>query len=239
MAAMTIHRYTARLFLSELILAALSLACAGPAGAQVGPIEPIIVSGGKPSATLASMPEIGADLVIPVEVTVAADGSVSDVVVSTPSGNESADVTAIRFMKEKRFLPALDERAQPVEGKASGTVEILAKTRTKQLKASMKPPNIPSEVARVRKLTCKDFLWEIDRLRNAAASPDVSREIMPWVSLRVYMLDRHLPKDAEPAYLRKWPQALSEAETSCKATPTKLYLADTLMLILDSLAPNK
>jgi TonB family protein len=239
MATMTIYRYTPRLFLSKLILAALALADGSPAGAQVGPIEPIIVSGGKPSATLASMPGIGADFVIPVEVTVAADGSVSAVVVSTPSGNQAADLAAIRFMKEKRFLPALDENAQPVEGKASGNVEVLAKTRTKQLKANMKPPDIPGEIARVRKLTCKDFLWEIERLRHEGASPDVSREIMPWVSLRVYMLDRHLPRDAEPAYLQKWPQALSEAETACKATPTKAYLAETLTQILDSLAPNK
>ena len=168
--------------------------------------------------------------------TVAADGSVTNVVVTTSSGNEAADVTAIKFMKEKRFLPALDSHAQPVEGKALGSVEVNSKTRMKQLKARMKPPDIPNEIE--RKLRCRDFLWEIDRLRQQGASTDLSREIMPWVSLRVYMLDKKLPKDAEAAYLERWPKALAEAEATCKATPDRLYLNDTLVLILESLAPN-
>jgi len=206
--------------------------------AQVGPIEPIILTSAKPSETLANIPELDGDFIIPVEVTVAPDGSVANVVVTTSSGNEAADQTAIKFMTEKKFLPALDADAQPVEGKALGSVEVNSRTRMKQLKASMKPPNIPNEIERVRKLRCKDFLWEIDRLRRQGASTDLSREIMPWVSLRVYMLDKKLPKDAEAAYLERWPKALAEAEATCKSTPERLYLNDTLVLILDSLAPN-
>ena len=218
--------------------AALFLLLANFARAQVGPIEPIIIESTKPSETLANIPELGGDFIIPVEVTIAADGSVTNVVVTTSSGNEAADVTAIKFMKEKRFLPALDSHAQPVEGKALGSVEVNSKTRMKQLKASMKPPDIPNEIERVRKLRCRDFLWEIDRLRQQGASTDLSREIMPWVSLRVYMLDKKLPKDAEAAYLARWPKALAEAEATCKSTPDRLYLNDTLVLILESLAPN-
>jgi len=219
-------------------IAALFVFLADFSCAQVGPIEPIILTSTRPSETLANIPELGGDFIIPVEVTVAADGSVTNVVVTTSSGNEAADVTAIKFMKEKKFLPALDDHAQPVEGKALGSVEVKSKTRMKQLQASMKPPNIPNEIERVRKLRCKDFLWEIDRLRQQGASTDLSHEIMPWVSLRVYMLDKKLPKDAEAAYLERWPKALAEAEATCKSTPDRLYLNDTLVLILESLAPN-
>jgi len=206
--------------------------------AQVGPIEPIILTSAKPSETLANIPELGGDYIIPVEVTVAPDGSVANVMVTTSSGNAAADETAVKFMQEKKFLPALDVHAQPVQGKAQGSVEVNSKTRMKQLKANMKPPNIPNEIERVRKLRCRDFLWEIDRLRSQGASTDLSREIMPWVSLRVYMLDKKLPRDAEAAYLERWPKALAEAETTCKSTPDRLYLSDTLVLILESLAPN-
>ena len=208
------------------------------ARAQVGPIEPIILTSAKPSETLANIPELGGDFSIPVEVTVAPDGSVTGVVVTTSSGNAAADGTAIKFMREKTFLPALDAHAQPIEGKVQGNVEVKTSTRMKQLKASMKPPNIPNEIERVRKLRCRDFLWEIERLRKQGASTDLSREIMPWVSLRVYMLDKKLPKDAEAAYLERWPKALGEAEATCRSTPGRLYLNDTLVLILDSLAPN-
>jgi len=215
-----------------------TLLYAVPACAQLGPIEPIIVSSSKPSETLANIPDMTEDYLIPVEVWVAPDGSVKDVVVSASSGNEAADRTAISFMKEKQFLPALDAKLRPIEARVLGSVEVRSKTRIKQLKANMKPPNISNEVERIRKLTCKDFLWEIARLRNEGASPNVSREIMPWLSLRVYMLDKKLPKDAEPKYLERWPRALNEAEDSCKATPDKLYLTGVLVQIVDSLAPS-
>jgi TonB family protein len=211
---------------------------AAPACAQVGPIEPVIVTSSKPSKTLADIPELREDYVIQVVVTVSADGTVKDVVVRPSSGDAEADTTAINFMKEKQFLPALDANAQPVEAQVLGSVEVHSKTPNKELRANMKAPNTQNEVARVRKLTCKDFLWEMNRLRGQGASPDLSREIMPWVSLRVYMLDKNIPKDAESKYLQKWPKALAEAEQSCQATPDKLYLRDVLMLTLDSLAPN-
>jgi TonB family protein len=207
---------------------------AARAPAQVGPIEPIIVTGGKPSRALADIPDLSADYVVPVEVTVGVDGSVIDVVVSTPSGDEKADKVAIAFMKEKRFLPALDANGKPVEAKAAGTVDIRSKSINKQLKANMKAPNTQNEVARVRKLKCSDFLWEIERLRNEGASTDVSREIMPWVSLRVYMLDKKLPKETEPKLLESWPRVLADAEKACKAAPEKMYLTEVLTPTLDA-----
>jgi TonB family protein len=195
------------------------------ATAQRGPIEPIILAAGKPSATLASLPDLGADYVIPVEVHVAADGTVTSVTVSPPSGNADADQVAVSFMKEKTFLPAIDLHARPVPGVARGSVEIKAATRMKQLKANMKPPNIDNEVARVRKLTCRDFLWEIDRLRTAGASAtgDVSREVMPRVSLRLSLLEHHLPAAAELDYIDRWPQTLIKVESACRKTPDHPY----------------
>ena len=201
--------------------------------AQVGPIEPIIIASSKPGKTLAEIPNMSEDFVVPVEVTVAADGSVQDVVVSPSSGNATADETAIKFMREKRFLPAIDEIGHPIEATALGNVEVKSKSRHKVLKANMKPPNSHNEVTRVRKMTCKDFLWEVDRLRGEGASTDVSREIMPWVSLRLYMADKKITPEAEPKYLAKWPQALGDAEKACTAAPATLYL-EALAPVLDA-----
>jgi TonB family protein len=207
----------------------------GPTLAQVGPIEPIIITGGKPSKALADIPDLKDDYVVSVQVTVAADGSVSDVVVSPSSGDAGADAIAIRFMKEKKFLPALDANGQPAEAKAMGSVEVHSKSINKQLKANMKPPNSQNEVARVRKLSCKDFTWEVNRLRTEGASTDVSREIMPWVSLRVYMMDNGIPSEREPAYLEKWPKVLKDAEKACEAAPEKPYLAGVLTPLLNAI----
>jgi TonB family protein len=204
-----------------------------PALAQMGPIEPIIITGSKPGKALADIPDLKDDLMVSVQVTVAPDGTVSSVVVSPSSGNEAADVTAIRFMKEKKFLPALDANAQPVEAKVMGTVELQSKTINKQLKANMKAPNSQTEVARVRKLTCKDFTWEVSRLHTEGDIVDVSREFMPWVSLRVYMLDNGIASDREAAYLEKWPKVIKEAEKACAAAPEKSFLTGVLTPLLN------
>lgn len=221
---------------TRLVTLALSLSAVTPAWAQLGPIEPIITSSTKPSAAIANIPNLSEDYVIPVEVTVGADGAVQNVVVSTPSGNEDADKTAVRFMMEKKFLPAVDAAGNPVEGTAQGTVEVRSKTINKVLKANMKPGNTSTEVARVRKLSCKDFTWEIARLRDGAKSQALHAEVMPWVSLRLYVMDKKVPKDVEEKLMDKWPGALADAEQQCKAAPQKNFLSDVLMPLLDAAA---
>lgn len=217
----------------RLSLLAAALLAGGHACAQLGPIEPIIIASTKSSEALADIPDTKNDYVVPFEATVAADGTVSDVVVTTPSGEAAVDATVVRFVKEKLFLPALDVAGNPMAGKVTGTVDFKSSTINKQLKANVKPPNTQNEVARVRKLTCKDFTWEIDRLRGDGKSTDLGREIMPWVSLRVYMLDRKIPVENEGKLMPKWPRVLDDAIKGCKAAPEKAYLADVLTPLLD------
>ncbi len=219
-------------FAPRLIAYAL-LACA-QAHAQVGPIEPIIVSNSKPGQALANIPDTKQDYLVPFEATVSADGAVTDVTLTTPTGDEKVDASIVRFVSEKIFLPALDAAAQPVEARVQGTVDFKSKSINKQLKINMKPPNTQNEVARVRKLTCKDFTWEIGRLRQQGGSTDLAREIMPWVSLRVYLVDRKIPLENESTIMPKWPAALATAETDCKTAPEKNYLKDVLTPLLDT-----
>ena len=216
------------------VFAVASLAFAGSAFAQLGPIEPTIIPSLDTSRALTDMPDLADDYVVPVEVTVAADGHVKEVVVSTSSGEPAADETARAFILEKTFLPGLDASGHPVESKAIGSVEVHSKTDDKELRANMKLVNVPAQVARVRKLKCRDFTWEVARLRTDGRSPDVSQEAMPWVSLRIYMLDRKVPKEMESPLIDKWPRVFGEAEASCQAHPDKNYLTDVLAPLLGS-----
>jgi hypothetical protein len=75
----------------------------------------------------------------------------------------------------------------------------------------------------------------VGRLRTEGASTDVSREIMPWVSLRVYMMDSGIPSEREAAYLERWPKALKDAEKGCEAAPDKPYLAGVLTPLLNAI----
>ncbi len=215
-------------------LALLASVCGTRAQAQVGPIEPIIVTNAKPGKALAKIPDTKQDYTVPFEATVAVDGSVKAVTLPAPTGDEQVDASVVRFVSEKTFLPALDAAAQPVEATVQGTVDFKSKSINKQLKINVRPPNTQSEVARVRKLTCKDFTWEVARLRTQAGSTDLAREIMPWVSLRVYLVDRKMPLENESALLPKWPAVLAAAEEGCKAAPGKSYLNDVLTPLLDA-----
>jgi hypothetical protein len=216
-----------------LIATAIASMMSAPADAQLGPIEPIIIANAKPGQALANIPDTKQDYVVPFEATIAADGSVKEVTITTPTGDEKVNQNVVRFVMEKRFLPAVDAAGLPAEAKLTGTVDFRSKSINKQLKISIKPPNTRKEVARVRKLTCKDFLWELDRLRGEGASADVSREIMPWVSLRIAMLDKKIPAEREPAILPKWPGVLADAEKVCRAAPAKLYINEVLIPLLE------
>ncbi len=215
------------------ICALVSCLYASQLAAQVGPIQPVMLASKEKSKTLKDIPDFNGDFVVPVEVTVGADGIVTAAVVSTPSGNEQVDATAVSFMKEKKFLPGLDESGAPAEAKINGTVSIGTKGINKTLTANVKPPPSAIETARVRKLLCKDFLWETARLRNEAGSTDLSREIMPFVSARMYMIQKKLPKEAEAAFWEKWPAALEEAGNACNDAPATAYFEGVLVPTLD------
>lgn len=201
--------------------------------AQVGPLQAIMLPNAKQSTTLQNIPDFNEDFLVPVDVTVGPDGSVTDVVVSTSSGDPKVDNVAVAFMKEKKFLPGLDPSGIPTESRIAATVDIRSKTRHKQLSANLKPPNSSTESARVLKLRCSDFLWEIERLRTQAASADLSREIMPFVSARLYQTNKQIGRD-DAGFWEKWPKALEQAEKRCVDSPDKAYYGDVLVPTLDA-----
>ena len=97
----TFHRFLA-------LLGYVSCLAATPTLAQMGPIQPVLVTDGKVEYPH-DRPDIG-DFSIPVDVHVAANGDVTRVVVSQTSGNVQADQLAVDFMRQRKFLPG-DRRA--------------------------------------------------------------------------------------------------------------------------------
>src|SRR3954467_2969328 len=95
----TFHRFLA-------LLGYVSCLAATPALAQMGPIQPVLVTDGKIEYPH-DRPDIG-DYSVPVDVSVAANGSVTRVVVSQSTGNGQADQLAADFMRQRKFLPAID-----------------------------------------------------------------------------------------------------------------------------------
>src|SRR3954464_9447557 len=100
----TFHRLLA-------LLGYVSCLAASPAFAQMGPIQPVLVTGGKVEYSH-SRPDLGDDYSVPVEVRVAGDGAVSNVLVTETSGNVQADALAVEFMRGMKFLPGLNAKGE-------------------------------------------------------------------------------------------------------------------------------
>src|SRR4051794_68333 len=85
---------------------------AAPAFAQVGPIQPVLITEGKTELPH-NRPDLGDDYSVPVDVRVAADGSVLSAAVSQGTNNPTADGIAAAYMRERKFLPGLDVKGHP------------------------------------------------------------------------------------------------------------------------------
>ncbi len=95
----TFHRLIA-------LLGYVSCLAVTPALAQMGPIQPVLITDGKVEYSHERIADLGNDYSVPVEVHVDASGAISNVLVSETSGNVDADALAVSFMRGKKLCPA-------------------------------------------------------------------------------------------------------------------------------------
>jgi len=202
----------------------------------MGPIQPLLVTDGKIEHPH-DRPDIG-DFTVPVEVHVAADGSLANVVVSETSGNLQADALAVDFMRERRFLPGLDAGGKTVAGVVRVTVNMYKRGNRKVARITVKPPPLAQETLRLQTLMCADFLWEVERMRKDAGIRDLDLEVMPYTSARMYMELRRVPDQLEEKFWDEWPGALRKAVDRCEKDQTRLFFSEVLTPTLDGVMPR-
>jgi hypothetical protein len=176
---------------------------------------------------------------VPIDVFVAADGTVSNVVVSDSTGNLDADKIAAAYMRDQKFLPGLDMKGNPVASTVRVTVNMFRRGPRKVVKVTLKPPPIAKETERVGKLMCADFLWELQRIREGAGIRDASLEVMPYVSARMYMTSKHLSEEVEAKFWDMWPDQLEKIVNRCEKDELKLFFSEVLVPTLDGSLPNR
>jgi TonB family protein len=174
------------------LLGYVSCLAAMPLAAQVGPIQPVMVLPDGKLEITHDRPSFDDDFSIPVDVYVAVNGSVSNVVVSNSSGNFNADAVAADFMRNRKFLPALNEGGQPVEGMAKVNVNMFKRGTKKVVRVTLKPPPVAAETDRVKRMMCADFVWEVNRMHEEAGIRDASLEVMPYMSAHMYALGKDM-----------------------------------------------
>ena len=214
------------------------LAAAGNAAAQIGPVQPVLVLPTGSPETPHQRPNLEAeDYSIPVDVFVNADGTVQNAVVTQSSGSVEADSIASTYMLNRRFLPAVNERGDATAGVVKVSVNMFKRGNKKVVRVTTKPPPFAGEVDRVQRMTCADFLWEIERLREGANIRDASNEVTPYMSALIYKNKRRVALEVEDKFWDQWPNALDKIVDRCEKQQTKLYFTDVLVPVLDGTLP--
>jgi hypothetical protein len=221
------------------LLGYVSLLAAAPAFAQVGPIQPVLVLPDGRLEVGHDRPSFPEDYSIPVDVYVAVNGTVTSAVVSSSSGNVAADGVAANYMRERKFLPALDENSKPVDSVVKVNVNMFKRGARKVVRVTLKPPQMAGETLRVRKLMCADFLWEVNRIRTEAGIRDFSMEVMPFISAHMYVAQKNLPSELEEKFWDQWPNTLRKVIDRCEKDQLKFYFTEVLVPALDGTMPTQ
>jgi TonB family protein len=214
------------------------LALAGPAIAQVGPVQPVLVlPSGNPEISH-NRPNLPDDYAVPIDVYVNAQGKVTNVVVTQSTGNVEADGAAASFMRDRTFLPAVNDNGEAMDSLVRVTVNMFKRGSKKVARVTTKPPPLALEKDRVQRMTCADFLWEVERMHDDANIKDTSFEQTPYMSALLYKDKRHIPIEVESKFWDMWTDMHEKVVSRCEKQQTRLYFTDVLMPALDGTMPQ-
>ena len=129
----------------------------------------------------------------------------------------------IKVLQSARFRPAIDATGQPVESSVEMKVELRPSTGAapKPVAAKPDPQLTDKEKARIRKMTCSDFIWEWDII---ATKPTTRRPRNSCRASRSPCTPRRAPRRANTSTRRcgKPPaKALKESADRCRDTPQR------------------
>jgi hypothetical protein len=214
------------------------LAAAGPAAAQVGPVQPVLVLPSGNAEISHDRPNFQNDYSVPVDVYVDAKGKVTNVVVTQTSGNVDVDGVAAAFMRDRTFLPAVDDRGEAMDALVRVTVNMFKRGSKKVARVTLKPPPMALEKDRVQRMTCADFLWEVERMHEDANIKDTSFEQTPYMSALLYKDKRNIPIEVESKFWDMWTDMHEKVVNRCEKQQTRMYFTDVLLPALDGTMPE-
>jgi hypothetical protein len=227
-----------KLVRSLALFAYVASCAAGPAFSQVGPIQPVLVMVGSTPESSHNRPNTIDDFSVPLDVYVGADGGVTNAVVSDSTGNVQADGIAADYIRERRFLPGLDAKGQPVASMVRVTVNMYRRGTKKVVRVTLKPPPLANESIRLKKLMCADFIFEMNRLTEEAKVRDTSLEVLPYMSAHMYMQQKNVPGEVQEKFWDQWPRTLDKIVDRCEKNQLQMFYAEVLVPALDGAIPE-
>jgi hypothetical protein len=119
-------------------------------------------------------------------------------------------------------------------------VELRPSTANEPKPSAAKPdPQLTDkEKARIRKMTCADFNWEWEIIRDAADDA-AATEFMPRIATTMYAASR--TEAGEYVDAKVWkaaPKAFRESADRCEDSPQAAFWQDTFKSVMDAAVPK-
>jgi hypothetical protein len=206
--------------------------------AQAGPADPQIIVAAPTAKVNVGNRKLAGQLVATVRVD--GEGKARDVVVTEITADPSFEPQLMKVVQSARFRPAIDDAGKPIEASIEVKVELRPSTGTEPKVSAAKPdPQLTDkEKARIRKMTCADFNWEWEIIRDAADDA-AATEFMPRISTTMYAALRTEAGEYVDAKIWKAaPKAFRETADRCEDTPQATFWADTFKSVMDAAVPK-
>lgn len=206
--------------------------------AQAGPADPQIIVAAPTAKVNVGARKLAGQIVATVRVD--DEGKARDVLVTELTADPGFEPQLVKVLQSARFRPAIDESGKPIEASVEVKVELRPSTGVEPKPSPAKPdPQLTErEKARIRKMTCADFNWEWEIIRDAADDA-AATEFMPRIATTMYAAMR--TEAGEYVDGKVWkaaPKAFREAADRCKDTPQAAFWQDTFKSVMDEAVPK-
>ncbi len=210
----------------------------GLASAQAGPADPQVIVAASTAKVNIGTRKLAGHIVATVRVD--AEGRARDVQVTELTADPGLESQLVKVLQSTRFRPAIDDAGKPVESTMDVKVELRPSTASEPKPSAARPdPQLTeNEKVRIRKMTCSDFRWEWEIIRDAADDA-AATEFMPRIATTMYAASR--TEAGEYVDSKVWkaaPKALRESADRCEDSPQAAFWQDTFKPVMDAAVPK-
>jgi TonB family protein len=228
----------ARAVLSKSLLAASLMGVSVVVSAQSGPSEPQVITAANTAKIAVGARKLVGHMAATLRV--GEDGKVREVQVIENTAEAGFESQLVKVLQSARFRPAIDAGGKPVESSIDMKVELRASTGANPKPVPLKadPQLTEKEKERIRKMTCADFTWEWELIRDEADDA-AATEFMPRIAIAMYVAIRKEANEYVDAKVWKASgKALKDTAERCENNPTQLFFQDTFKPLLDEAVPK-
>jgi TonB family protein len=195
----------------------------GEVVAQTGPIPARIVAAAVPVARGQVFIVEDTQKSATIELTVGDDGHVLDARILDSSGDPGFDQKGISYYANWRLVPAIDTNGIPVVSTFRiGFAREIGTSGIAQI-PPLDAAVLQDEPGRIVRMTCRDFLWEYDLMKQIAGKRSVNREQLLLTSFAIYIVKHEVAGDVIGRLERNRDATIHDTVDQCRTRPTEKY----------------